>query len=426
MNRTTRTVALFAAAALTLAACGRDDDEPEADGGDAEAESISEGPAEGTIEVWAMGTEGDNLDALTDAFLADNPDASVEVTAVPWDGAHDRIATAIAAGETPDVSLIGTTWMGEFAETGGLDPTPEGLVDESEFFEGPWGSTVVDDTSYGVPWYVETRVLYYRTDLAEQAGLEPPTNWDDLKAFVQGLQDAGAEHGIYLQPAQAGTWQTFMPFAWQNGAELTDGSEYTLDSPEMVEALEYYKSYFDEGLSQNTPIDPGGLEQNFVAGRVGSFISGPWHVGLVREVGGAAIEGKFDVVTLPGKEDGIGTSFVGGGNLAVFTDSDNRDSAWKYVQYLTDPGVQQNWYEEITDLPSVKSAWEEGPLTEDEMVGVFGEQLEQTVAPPAVPTWEQVASVIDSSIEQVIRGQVDAAEAVADMQSQATSIGTGL
>jgi multiple sugar transport system substrate-binding protein len=88
--------------------------------------------------------------------------------------------------------------------------------------------------------------------------------------------------------------------------------------------------------------------------------------------------------------------------------------------------VQQNWYEEITDLPSVKSAWEEGPLTEDEMVGVFGEQLEQTVAPPAVPTWEQVASVIDSSIEQVIRGQVDAAEAVADMQSQATSIGTGL
>jgi multiple sugar transport system substrate-binding protein len=425
VRRTTRTVALIAAAALTLAACGRDDDEPE-DGDGAATEEISEGPAEGTIEVWAMGTEGDNLGVLADAFMADNPDATVEVTAVPWDGAHDRIATSIAAGETPDVSLIGTTWMGEFAETGGLDPTPEGLFDESAFFEGPWQSTVVDGTSYGVPWYVETRVLYYRTDLAEQAGLEPPASWDDLKAFAQGLQEAGAQNGIYLQPGQTGAWQTFMPFAWQNGAQLTDGNEYTLDSPEMVEALEFYQSFFTEGLSQDTVIDPGGLEQGFAAGRIGAFISGPWHVGLVREAGGAAIEGNFDVVPLPGKDDGIGESFVGGGNLAVFTDSDNRDGAWKFVQYLTEPDVQQTWYEEITDLPSVQSAWDEGPLTEDEMVGTFGEQLEQTVAPPAVPTWEQVASVIDSNIEQVVRGQIEAADAAAAMQQQAASIGTGL
>ncbi|MGH8774572.1 MAG: sugar ABC transporter substrate-binding protein [Jiangellaceae bacterium] len=424
MNRSTRTIALVAAAALTFAACGRDDDEPEAD--EAAQADIGEGPAEGTIEVWAMGTEGENLDVLAEPFMADNPDATVEVTAVPWDGAHDRIATAIAAGEVPDVSLIGTTWMGEFAQTGGLEPTPEGLFDEAVFFEGPWQSTVVDGTSYGVPWYVETRTLYYRTDLAEQAGLEPPTSWDELKTFAEGLQAAGAQHGIYLQPSQAGAWQTFMPFAWQNGAQLTDGEEYALDSPQMVEALEYYKSFFDEGLTQNTPIDPGGIEQNFAAGRIGSFISGPWHIGLVREAGGAEIEGNFDVVPLPGRDEGIGTSFVGGGNLAVFTDSDNRDGAWKFVEYLTRPEIQQNWYEAITDLPSVQSAWQDGPLTEDEMVATFGEQLEQTEAPPAVPTWEQVASVIDSTIEQVVLGQVDAAGGVADMHQQAASIGTGL
>jgi multiple sugar transport system substrate-binding protein len=421
VKRTTSTVALLASAALMLAACGREEEPPSAEG--TQAESVAEGPAEGAIEVWAMGAEGENLDVLGEAFTKENPDATVEVTPVPWEGAHDKIATAIAAGETPDVSLIGTTWMGEFAKTGGLDPTPEDLFDPAEFFEGPWESTVVEGTSYGVPWYVETRTLFYRTDLADQAGLEPPTNWEELTAFGQGLQDQGAKNGIYLQPGQTGAWQTFMPFAWQNGAQLIDGAEYTIDTPEMVEALEYYTSFFDEGLSQNTPLEPGALETGFVDGTIGSFISGPWHVGLINDAGG---EGTFNVVTLPGKDEGIGTSFVGGGNLAVFDASDNRDSAWKFVQFLTEAETQQLWYETINDLPSVQSAWDASPLADDPMLATFGEQLQNADAPPAVPTWEQVAAAIDSDIEKAVRGELSPAEAVADMQQQANSIGTGL
>src|SRR3546814_17592626 len=73
------------------------------------------------------------------------------------------------------------------------------LFDSEVFFPGAWDTTVVDGTSYGVPWYVETRVLYYRTDLAEKEGLEAPKTWADLTAFAAGLQAAGAEHGIALQ-----------------------------------------------------------------------------------------------------------------------------------------------------------------------------------------------------------------------------------
>jgi multiple sugar transport system substrate-binding protein len=131
-------------------------------------------------------------------------------------------------------------------------------------------------------------------------------------------------------------------------------------------------------------------------------------------------------VPLPGKDGGVGTSFVGGGNLAVFDASDNRDAAWKFVQFASQPETQQLWFETINDLPSVQSAWEGGPLTDDPLVAVFGEQLEETEAPPAVPTWEQVAASIDSDIEQAVRGQVEPAEAVASMQQQAESIGTGL
>ena len=100
--------------------------------------------------------------------MAENPDAKVNVTAVPWDAAHQKIASAIAAKQTPDVSMVGTTWQGEFAKTGALDPTPADLISKDAFFPGAWDTTVVDGTAYGVPWYVETRVIYYRKDLAAE------------------------------------------------------------------------------------------------------------------------------------------------------------------------------------------------------------------------------------------------------------------
>lgn len=407
-------------ASLTLAACGREDGDTGGGGAAPPGEEIAEGPATGTITVWAMGAEGEELQALAEGFTEDNPDATIEVTAVPWDAAHDKIATSIAGGETPDITQVGSTWMGEFAGTGALDPTPE-LISPDDFFEGGWDTTVVDDVSYGVPWYVETRVLYYRTDLAEQAGLEAPATWDELKEFTAALQEAGTEYGISLPPGQTGAWQTFLPFAWQNGVELTDGESWTLDTPEMVEALEYYAGFFEEGLTPATGSTA--LESDFVTDVVGSFISGPWHMSLVEDQGGPEFEGKWDVAMMPREE--AGTSFVGGAAMVVFEDSENRDGAWKFIQYLTDPAVQGEFYTMVGALPSVKSAWEEGELASDPQLALFGEQLDDAKSPPSISTWEQVADVIDGQLEQVITGGKDAATAAADIQSGAESIGMG-
>src|SRR5918995_480699 len=192
MNRTRGGLALAATLALVIGACGRGDDDDDAGGEQPEA---PEGEATGAIQVWAMGTEGENLGVLAEDFMAEFPDVNVEVTAIPWDAAHDRIVNAIAAAEVPDASLIGTTWMGEFAKLDGLEPTPDS-IDSGAFFEGAWDTTVVDGVSYGVPWYVETRVVYYRTDLAEKGGVtEPPENWEELTALAQAMQDAGAQYG---------------------------------------------------------------------------------------------------------------------------------------------------------------------------------------------------------------------------------------
>lgn len=410
---------------LVLAACGRTEDAGDgsqpAGGGSQPAESMGE--ATGTIQVWAMGAEGENLGTLADDFMAEFPEVTVEVTPVPWDAAHDRIVNAIAGGEVPDVSLIGTTWMGEFATLGGLDPTPSS-IDPASFFEGAWNTTVVEGTSYGVPWYVETRLLYYRTDLAEEAGVTAaPSSWDELKAMAQAMQEGGAQYGINLQPGGTGSWQTYMPFFWQAGGEILDGdgAAFTLDGDACVQALTYYDSFFEEGLSPTAATDTP-LEGLFANGDVGAFISGPWMIGVVTDAG--AEPGTFTVAHQPQEQSA--TSFVGGGNLAVLADSDNKPAAWAFVEYLTRPEVQVKWYDIVKDLPSVQAAWDDPALTEDPMVAAFGEQLTDAKAPPSIPTWEQVAAEIDSVIEQVTVGDMSPEDGCAAMQEQASSIGTGL
>ena len=421
---TTTALVLVASAALTLSACGR----AETDGAGGEPQTgtdVAEGAADGTITVWAMGAEGEKLPDLAAQFEEENPGAKVNVTAIPWDAAHDKFTTAITANSLPDAAMVGTTWMGEFAGLDALDPLPENLEADG-FFEGAQGTTEVDGTSYGIPWYVETRLLYYRTDLAEQAGFdEAPTTWEGLKEMAKAMQtEAGAEYGIGLQAGGTGSWQTVMPFAWGEGAELTDGEGYTFDTPEMLEAVEYYQSFFDEGIAnKSAPAQPT-TEPDFVSGDVPMFISGPWMMSAVEEVGGEGFEDKYSVAKIPEGSAGS-SSFVGGSDFVVFKSSQERDTAWKFVEFLADPEVQATWYDMSTDLPSVQSAWDTDALASDEKLSVFGEQLETAKAPPSYPTWEQVVASLDTELEKVTKTGADPAEALKTVQQQADSIGTG-
>lgn len=413
-------VALACALVLAAAGCGRDEGGA---GAQSQGEQVGQGKASGEITVWAMGTEGEKLSTLADAFMADNPDAKVTVTAVPWDGAHNKIATAIAGGQTPDVSMLGTTWMGEFAKTGALDVVPADLIDEKAFFEGAWQTGVVDETSYGVPWYVETRLLYVNKAVAARAGVtEAPKTWDDLKSAVTALQQqGGAQWGIYLQPGQTGAWQSAMPFVWQNGGEVLDGDAFALDSPAATAGLEYWSSFFTDGLSTKDQLRGGEWEPQFVSGGIGSFVSGPWHIGVLDELGGA---GTFDLWPMP-QGSSSATSFIGGSNLTVFKDAKNRDGAWKFVEYLMRPDVQVKWYQTVNDLPSVRAAWDDPALADDAMLTMFGDQLEDAKAPPSIATWEQVAAAIDGELERVAKGASSAADGAKAMQQKATTIGTG-
>ncbi|GAA2167052.1 sugar ABC transporter substrate-binding protein [Pedococcus bigeumensis] len=414
-------VATIAAAALTLTACGR------GDAGSTASETgkdVSAGKATGTITVWAMGAEGENLPKLAKEFEAANPGAKVNVTAIPWDAAYQKFTTAITAGTTPDAAMVGTTWMGEFAGNDALDPTPPS-IDKSVFFDGAQKTTEVNGTSFGVPWYVETRLVYYRTDLAKKAGYAtPPTDWDGLKSMAKAMQTkAGAKYGIGLQAGGVGSWQSIMPFAWSADADLTKdgGKAYNFDSPQVLEAVKYYQSYFNDGISDKAAPATPTTEPDFKSGRVPMFISGPWMMSAVEKVG--VKKDQYDVMPIPAKTKS--SSFVGGSDLVVFKKSKQRDTAWKFVQWLSDPKTQVKWYQMSTDLPAVKSAWQDPALTADKKLATFGKQLETAQAPPSFPTWEQVVASFDTEMEKVTKKGADPAAALKTVQQQADSIGTG-
>lgn len=410
------------AAALTVTACGRSEEtgsEPQSGG------SIAEGKATGDLTMWAMGTEGERLPTLLKTFEQQNPGVKVNVTAIPWNAAHNKFTTAITAQSLPDAAMVGTTWMGEFADLGALTPTPAG-IDPSAFYPGAQETTEVDGTSYGVPWYVETRLVYYRKDIAAKAGITaPPTDWDGLKAMAQAIsKQPGVKFAFGLQPGGQGSWQSVMPFAWSNGAALTaDGDkEFTFDTPQLTEALDYYKSFFTEKLA-DPALPPDQTEANFVKGTVPMFVSGPWMVSSITKLGGEAFKEKIGVFRMPKKQ--TSTSFVGGSNLVVFKQSKNADSAWKLIQFLSDPKVQVDWYTQSTDLPSVKSAWQDPKISADPLLVEFGKQLEDAKAPPAIVKWEQVATVFDAELEKLAKSGQSGADTAKATQSKASSIGTG-
>ncbi|GAA1056878.1 sugar ABC transporter substrate-binding protein [Agromyces luteolus] len=419
-------LAATAAFALLLTGCGRADTGVNTD--TASDVVIDDSPATGTIEVWAMGTEGELLEQLTAQFEEANPDATVNVTAVPWSDYMTKIQTAVASGQTPDATMVGTTDLAAAVDAGALAPVPDDLIDYDEFFAGAAQGTEVARTRYAVPWYVETRVLFYRGDLAEEAGLEPPTTWEEQTEFFGALQGNGSEWGTTLFTGAPNSYQFVLPYLWQAGAEIIneDGTEWTFDTPEAEEGLAYYQSLITDGYADaNGPVNIGEIEPDIVNGSVASIVSGPWESSLLVAAGGEDFyNDQISVAPLPSGPAG-NVSWVGGAGLGVFADAENPEGAWKLLRWLSEPEVQQQWFDISFDLPSVASAWDYPAIADNPMYAVMREQMDNTNTPPAVTTWPQVYAAFDAQIERVAAGTATPAEALAALQAEAESIGTG-
>ncbi len=372
-----------------------------------------------TLQVWAMGDEGDKLGSsdVVQQFEQANPNIKVNVTAIPWNVAHDKLITAVAGKQTPDVTQLGTTWAGEFSKLNAMDDVPSS-INKSDFYQAAIDAGSFNGKLIGVPWYVDTRVLYYRSDLAQQAGMsQGPQTWDDLNKLAQAYHSGGAKYGIALS---SNNWEEYVPFLYSAGGDITDSSgKFTLDSQAAVKALTEYVSFFQQNLTPQTEPQGFDVTQTFVSGETPMFFSGPWHRSLIQKAA-PNLEGKWATVRVP--KDQSSTSFVGGAEFAVFKNSPNRDAAWKFVQYMTQPQTQLAWYKDIADLPAVKSAWNDQSISSDQSLKVFGDQLNDAKAPPSIPQWEEVAQQMDDWLQKACLGQATPQDAATGMQQAATGI----
>jgi multiple sugar transport system substrate-binding protein len=362
-----------------------------------------------TLTVWGMGEEAKSLPKIAEEFEKENPKIDVKVQALPWDQAHDKLLTAVASKKGPDVIQMGTTWIPEFGAAGALkDLTPfvkdHPELDPKNFFEGSVETTKYEDKMVGVPWYIDTRVLYYRTDLLEEAGYkEAPKTWEELKAAADKLADRGkGKYGISIDTKEQSLG--FM-FARQNGAELIGpNNEAKFNEPKFVESIEYLNSFFEDGT---TPKDDLGIDiiQAFRGdGILPMFISGPWMIKLINDQA-PDIEGKWSTAVLPAKENNIST--LGGSNLSVFEYTKNEKEAVKFAAFMSKAETQIKWMEMTNSLPAAQKAWEDDSLTGNEYYKAFGEQMKTAQPVPVIKQWQEISQSYLKSFERIYRGGED-------------------
>jgi multiple sugar transport system substrate-binding protein len=374
-----------------------------------------------TLNVWGMGDEAKSLPAMEKKFEELNPSIDVKIQAIPWATAHDKLLTAVASKKGPDVVQMGTTWIPEFGAAGALmdltssiDTYPELKADN--FFTGSLETTKYDNKIVGIPWYIDTRVLYYRTDLLASVGYnEAPKTWEELSDAAQKLAKRGSgKYGINLDPKEQTL--SFM-FARQNGSKLLDEQGKPLfNQPEFVEAINYLNSFYQNG---SAPKEDLGLDpvQAFKGDAIiPMFISGPWMVKPIKAQA-PELEGKWATAVLPAKENNI--SNLGGSNWSVFQYTKQQDAALKFIAFMSKPDMQIEWAKLADAMPAAKAAWEDPFLTGNDKLSVFGEQMNNAAPMPLIKSWEEISQSYLSTFEKIFRGGADVQKSLDEFNKKA-------
>jgi len=381
------------------------------------------------LRFWAMGREGEVATQLLGAFERENPGLRVRVEQLPWSAAHEKLLTAFAGDATPDIAQMGNTWLPELVALDALEPLDASVrgsreVDVADYDPGILDTNVIDGRRYGVPWYVDTRLLFYRRDLLAQAGYDaPPRDWDEwVRMLVAIKQRVGPERYALLLPLNE--YEPMVALWLQQGEPLLrDGGRFgNFRSPGFARTLRFYLSMYERHLAPPVAHNEiANLWNEFARGFFTFYVSGPWQLGEFERRLPPRLQSRWTTAPLPGPT-GPGASIAGGSSLAIFRRSPRKVAAWKLVEFLSRPAVQQQFYRLTGNLPARRSAWADAGLAQDPRAQAFRDQLERVRPVPKVPEWERIANDLRLVIEKVVRGDIPAADAPAELDARADRI----
>lgn len=381
------------------------------------------------VRFWAMGYEGEVVARMLPEFERRNPGIRVDLQQLPWTAAHEKLLTAFAGDALPDVVPLGNTWIAEFATLGALEPLDARIAATTgfareDFFAGAWDSGVIDGEVYAVPWYVETRVPYYRKDLLAKAGITSlPRDWAQWEVAMAAIKrQADAAQSAILLPLNE--FEPLLNLAVQQPDPLLreDGRYGNFRSAGFKRTLAFYLGMFDHGYApriDNTRIS--NVWDEFGKGTFSFYISGPWNIAEFRKRMPVALKDAWTTMPLPGP-DGPGASIAGGTSFVVFRQSNRKDAAWKLIAFLSEPAQQLRLHALTGDLPPRRSPWASPALANDPYAAAFRDQLERAVPAPKVPEWERIAQEMRIVGEQLANHRLTVDEAAAELDLRADAI----
>jgi ABC-type glycerol-3-phosphate transport system substrate-binding protein len=360
-----------------------------------------------TIDWWHFWTDAEIkpvIEAMVDEFEQSHPDIEVKLTDLTWSNGHEKIVIALASGTGPDVLELGSDWIAQFAANGHVADVSERIAVDSSEYQG-WSMATYHGKVFAQPWFLGTRVLFANRALLNQAGYDDdfvPVRQDQFREAVYRVDSLSKDiYGWGSNTAEKHRlYKKYLPFFWTAGAQIfsDDGRLCVFSSMMAIDALRFYKELHD---SCGYVATQRGIEDAFLAGKIGFVLSGDWLLKRIEKE-----NRDIDLVStlFPG-EKYPGKSFLGGEFLAVNAASDEQQAALEFIDFITSPENQVRFCKANRSAnPSSIEAQKDPYFAENIHLQTFIKQIAMAEHPPVHPNWVSMEAAIEDALEDALFG----------------------
>ena len=423
-KRMKRIAACLMAAAMTasLAACGGGGSSSGSgsDSGDGSSEPI-------TLNFSFDQGVGEATQQIVDAFNESQDKIQVETVLLPQDTnqVHDDFVNKLASGDTSvDIMGLDVVYVAEFASAGWLyDLTDQ--IDTSTMLEGPVEGATYDGKLVAAPWFTNSSVLFYRTDVLEELNAEVPTTWEGwMELADQAVGINGVEYGADFQASQSEAMVTnWCEYVWGNGGDILDeNGNPVVNSENNIEATNIMKKLVDDYAPEGvTTYAETESEQVFKEGKC-LFIrdwSGFWSSGQDE---GSKVTGKIAATKLPVGPSGTESpTCLGGLDLVVNNaiSDEKKEAAVEFINYMTSFDTQKEMTIISSQPPVVKEVYTDDEILEEiPFYADFYDIIMTGKSRPSSPQYSQISDAIQRNIHQALTGEVEVEAALDTLQGE--------
>jgi multiple sugar transport system substrate-binding protein len=354
---------------------------------------------------------------LIPEFERTHPDIKVEQVQVPYDQFRRKLLTSIAGGTAPDLIRADIIWVPEFADMGALAPLDEVMPDfavyQEAVFPGPLSTNYLNGHYYGLPLDTNTRVLVYNKDMFEAAGIDqPPATIDDFLTACEKIKALGANKYCF---ADGGTYAWAVnPWIWSFGGDVTSSDISTasgnLDGESTKAAYEFLKSLLDKGY-MHPGILGGGVDAwgGFANDEIAMLLEGPWFPPIFD---GQFPDKPYGMALVPAGEGGS-VSVVGGEDIVMFQQSQNKEAAAEFIRFMLSEEIQLQ-LATVGQMPVLKSVIETDDIQGHPFFGVFLEQLETAKARTPHQNWSKMEDAYNQAGSAYLSGELSFEDALGE------------